>query len=41
MYPGAQGNILDEENAWGEPTATALSVMATQQVGSWNHEPPR
>src|SRR6266487_1458664 len=41
MYPGAQGNILDEENAWGEPTATALSVMATQQVGSWNQEPPR
>jgi len=41
MYPGAQGNIRISENAWGEPTATALSAMATQQAGSWNQEPPR
>jgi putative transposase len=39
MYPGAQGNILDEENAWGEPTSTVLSVMATQQADSPNQEP--
>ena len=42
MYPGAQGNSLffGGGNAWGEPTATALSAMATPQAGSWNQEPP-
>ncbi len=41
MYPGAQGNIRISENAWGEPTSTAVSAMATQQVGSRNQESPR
>ncbi len=42
MYPGAQGNILffGGGNAWGEPTSTAVSAMATQQAGSRNQEPP-
>jgi putative transposase len=31
----------EEENAWGEPPATALSAMASSQGGSWNQEPPR
>jgi putative transposase len=41
MYPGAQGNILffGGGNAWGEPTSTAVSAMATQQAGSRNQEP--
>ncbi len=42
MYPGAQGNILflGGGNAWGEPTSTAVSAMATQQAGSRNQEHP-
>jgi putative transposase len=39
MYPGAQGNILFGGNAWGEPTSTAISVMASQQADSPNQEP--
>jgi IS605 OrfB family transposase len=41
MYPGAQGNIRFDGNAWGEPTSTVMSAMATQQAGSPNQEPPR
>lgn len=40
MYPGAQGNILFGGNAWGEPTSTAVSAMASQQANSSNQEPP-
>jgi putative transposase len=28
-------------NAWGEPPATLLPAVATEQGGSWNQEPPR
>ncbi len=31
---------LELENAWGEMTATSLSVKAGRQVTSWNQEPP-
>jgi len=41
MYPGAQGNIRFDGNAWGEPTSTVMSAMATQQADSPNQEPPR
>ncbi len=38
LYPGAQGNSLFGGNAWGEPTSTARSSMATKQAGSLNQE---
>jgi putative transposase len=41
MYLGAQGNIRFDGNAWGEPTSTAVSAMATLQAGSPNQEPQR
>jgi putative transposase len=34
------GTPASVRNAWGEPTTTALSAMASSHVGSWNQEPP-